>query len=144
MGWLGRSLSLGGPFTIVKMGTKRRERPFRRRVAKVGVTKYRILHGSSAGAQPPHRRSSHSPAVTHAARNPTEQALFQSSSRFESAPTIRRYDSESQKYVFFRIGGLAIRRFTIQIAIQKSSTSKNDPKMLLTRVQNDSQMIPKC
>ena len=46
------SWGLGGSFSIVKMGSKRRERPFRRRVAKVGVTKYRILHGSSATAQP--------------------------------------------------------------------------------------------
>ena len=49
---LGSSRGLGGSFSIVKMGSKCRERPFRRRVAKVGVTKYRILHGSSATAQP--------------------------------------------------------------------------------------------
>ena len=57
--------------TYVFYHQKRRERPFRRRVAKVGVTKYRILHGSSADAQPERRRSTQSPAVTHAARNPT-------------------------------------------------------------------------
>ena len=50
---------------------------------------------------------------------PKHLACNQSSSRFESAPAIRRYDSESQKCAIFRIGGLAIRRFTIQIAIQK-------------------------
>ena len=57
--------------TYVFYHQKRRERPFRRRVAKVGVTKYRILHGSSADAQPERRRYTQSPAVTHAARNPT-------------------------------------------------------------------------
>ena len=39
----------GGSFTIVKMGSKRRERPFYRRVAKVGGTKYRKTHGSRDG-----------------------------------------------------------------------------------------------
>ena len=38
----------GGSFTIVKMGSKRRDRPFYRRVAKVGGTKYRKTHGSRA------------------------------------------------------------------------------------------------
>ena len=76
LGCLGGSRGLGGSFSIVKMGSKRRDRPFRRRVAKVGVTKYRILHGSSANAQRENPRPTHSPTVTHAARNPTEQALF--------------------------------------------------------------------
>ena len=35
----------GGSSTIVKMGSKRRDRPFYRRVAKVGGTKYRKTHG---------------------------------------------------------------------------------------------------
>ena len=41
----------------MKKQSERRDPPFRCRVAKVGVTKYRILHGFSAGAQPalPHR-----------------------------------------------------------------------------------------
>ena len=38
-------MSLGGSFTIVKMQSKRRDRPFYRRVAKVGGTKYRKTHG---------------------------------------------------------------------------------------------------
>ena len=57
--------------TYVFYHQKRRDRPFRRRVAKVGVTKYRILHGSSADGQPERRRCTQSSAVTHAARNPT-------------------------------------------------------------------------
>ena len=37
--------------TIVFYSVRGRDRPFRRRVAKVGVTKYRILHGFSARDQ---------------------------------------------------------------------------------------------
>ena len=43
----------GGPFSIIKMQSNRRERPFYRRVAKVGGTKYRKTHGSRAPAHPP-------------------------------------------------------------------------------------------
>ena len=86
LGCLGSFWGLGGSFCIVKMGSKCRERPFRRRVAKVGVTKYRILHGSSAGAQPEPRRCSHSPAVTHAARNPTAPRCFGNLLRFDLEP----------------------------------------------------------
>ena len=68
----GRSES-GGAFTIVKMQSNRRERPFYRRMAKVGGTKYRKTHGSSEGARPELTRGSHSPTITHAARNPTGQ-----------------------------------------------------------------------
>ena len=57
IGWLGSILSFGGSFTIVKMQPKRRDRPFYRRVAKVGGTKYRKTHGSSASAR------QHTPAV---------------------------------------------------------------------------------
>ena len=39
----------GGQFTIVKMGSKHRELPFYRRVAKVGGTKYRKTHGIREG-----------------------------------------------------------------------------------------------
>ena len=84
LGCLGSSRSLGGPFTIVKMQSKRRERPFRRRVAKVGVTKYRILHGSSADAQPAQTRMTYSPAVTHAAKNPTAKAVWVKNMRWRS------------------------------------------------------------
>ena len=66
-----------------------------------------------------------------------------SSSRLESATAIRRYDSKSQKCAIFRIGGLAIRRFTIQIAIQNSCASKSNPKMIPIRPQNDSKTTPK-
>ena len=48
--WLGSILSFGGSFTIVKMQPKRRDRPFYRRVAKVGGTKYRKTHGFRAEA----------------------------------------------------------------------------------------------
>ena len=47
----------GGSFTIVKMGSKRRERPFYRRVAKVGGTKYRKTHGSRDGRKQRQQRS---------------------------------------------------------------------------------------
>ena len=46
----------GGSFTIVKMGAKRRERPFYRRVAKVGGTKYRKTHGSRDGRKQQQQR----------------------------------------------------------------------------------------
>ena len=50
IGWLGSILSFGDSFTIVKMQSNRRDRPFYRRVAKVGGTKYRKTHGSRADA----------------------------------------------------------------------------------------------
>ena len=50
LGWLGSTWNLRGPFSIIKMGSNRRERPFYRRVAKVGRTKYRKTQGSSADA----------------------------------------------------------------------------------------------
>ena len=46
--WLGSTWSIGGPFSIIKMQSNRRDRPFYRRVAKVGGTKYRKTHGSRA------------------------------------------------------------------------------------------------
>ena len=66
----------------------------------------------------------------------------QSSSRFESAPAIRQYDSESQKCANFRTGGLAIRRLGIQFAIQKKFP-KNNPKISSKRPQNNPETIPK-
>ena len=50
-GSIWRPSETGGSFTTVKMQSNRRERPFYRRVAKAGRTKYRKTHGSSAGAQ---------------------------------------------------------------------------------------------
>ena len=50
IGWLGSILSFGGSFTIVKMQSKRRDRPFYRRVAKVGSTEYCNLHGLMTNA----------------------------------------------------------------------------------------------
>ena len=41
----------GGAFTIIKMRSNRRDRPFYRRVAKVGGTKYRKTHGSRDGKE---------------------------------------------------------------------------------------------
>ena len=50
IGWLEGILSFGGSFTIVKMQSKRRDRPFYHRVAKVGGTKYRKTYGFRAQA----------------------------------------------------------------------------------------------
>ena len=61
IGWLGSILSFGGSFTIVKMQSKRHDRPFYRRVAKVGGTKYRKTHGSRADAWRTGCRRIHSP-----------------------------------------------------------------------------------
>ena len=71
VGGIWRPSESGGPFSIIKMQSNRRERPFYRRVAKVGRTKYRKTHGSSATAPAAHTRKTHSPTVTQAARNPT-------------------------------------------------------------------------
>ena len=71
IGGIWRPSESGGPFSIIKMGSKRRERPFYRRVAKVGRTKCRKTHGSSVTAPAGHTRGTHSPTVTQAARNPT-------------------------------------------------------------------------
>ena len=71
VGGIWRPSESGGPFSIIKMQSNRRDPPFYRRVAKVGGTKYRKTHGSSAGAQAGHTRRTPSPTVTHAARNPT-------------------------------------------------------------------------
>ena len=47
-----RPSETGGSFTIVKMQSNRRDRPFYRRVAKVGGTKYRKTHGFRARGGP--------------------------------------------------------------------------------------------
>ena len=52
IGWLGSILRFGGSFTIVKMQSKRRDRAFYRRVAKVGATEYRKTHGFRAHGGP--------------------------------------------------------------------------------------------
>ena len=52
VGGIWRPSESGGPFSIIKMQSNRRDRPFYRRVAKVRGTKYRKTHGSSAGARP--------------------------------------------------------------------------------------------
>ena len=76
IGGIWRPSESGGPFSIIKMQSNRRDRPFYRRVAKVGRTKYRKTHGSSEGARLEQSRRRHSPTVTHAARNPTGQACL--------------------------------------------------------------------
>ena len=50
VGGIWRPSESGGPCYIIKMQSNRRERPFYRRVAKVGGTKYRKTHGSRADA----------------------------------------------------------------------------------------------
>ena len=56
-GSIWRPSESGGSFTIVKMQSNRRDRPFYRRVAKVGGTKYRKTHGSRVNAhRPPPRQ----------------------------------------------------------------------------------------
>ena len=61
----------GGPFTLIKMQSNRRERPFYRRVAKVGRTKYCKTHGFCAGTLCGTPAVPIANTVTHAARNPT-------------------------------------------------------------------------
>ena len=50
VGGIWRPSESGGLFSIIKMQGNRRDRPFYRRVAKVGGTKYRKTHGFRAEA----------------------------------------------------------------------------------------------
>ena len=53
-----------------------RDRLFCRRVVNLGVQNYYVLQQIREGALPEFTRVTHSQSLSHAARNPTVQALF--------------------------------------------------------------------